>query len=72
MKFLNGFKTLIGVLGTVATVLLPKIAPGVVQAVGDAAVNVATGIFGLLGALGIIHKVEKSSDAAKFSGPNGR
>lgn len=65
MKFLNGFKTVIGVLGTVVTVVLPKVTPEVVQAVGGAMVQIAEGAFIMLGALGLIHKGEKA--AAKRS-----
>ena len=60
MKFLDGFKTLIGLVGTVVAVVLPRVAPGVVQAVGEAAVQVATGAFAMLAALGLIHKGEKA------------
>lgn len=63
MNFLNGFKTIIGVLGSVVAIVLPKVAPGVVQAVGDQVVGIAQGVFGLLTALGIIHKVEKAQAA---------
>lgn len=59
MKFLNGFKTVIGVIGSVVLVLAPRVSADVVQAVGDQVYGVAQGIFGLLTILGIIHKVEK-------------
>lgn len=65
MKFLNGLKTIIGVVGTVVTVLVPKITPAVVTEVGDHAFAVAQGVFGLLTVLGIIHKVEKKVEATK-------
>lgn len=61
MKFLNGFKTVIGVIGSVVLVLAPRVSADVVQAVGDQAYGVAQGIFGLLTVLGIIHKVEKKA-----------
>lgn len=63
MKFLNGFKTAIGLLGMVATVVLPKAVP-VINEAAPHAVAVAQGVFGLLTALGIIHKVEKAKAAA--------
>lgn len=75
MKFLDGLKTLIGVVGTVVTVVLPKVSPAVVVAVGDHVFSVAQGVFGVLTLLGVIHKVEKKAEAdkeaAKYS-PNTR
>ncbi len=66
MKFLNGLKTAIGLIGTFAT---PLIAVG--GKVGDivqhgvnalpAAYQMAEGAFLMLTALGIIHKVEKAN-----------
>lgn len=58
MKFLNGFKTILGVTGTVLTILVPKIAPVVTDAAPHA-INIAQGAFGLLTVLGLIHKAEK-------------
>jgi len=58
MKFLNGFKTIIGLAGTVVSVLAPKFAPALNEAAPHA-IAVAQGVFGLLLALGLIHKVEK-------------
>lgn len=66
MKFLNGWKTIIGVVVTIATPLvaaggdLGKVGAKVVDIVqhGDA---VVAGMAALLTALGIIHKVEKSN-----------
>jgi hypothetical protein len=60
MKFLDGLKTVIGVIGTVASVLIPKVTPDVVNVVGDHTMAIAQGVFGLLTVLGIIHKVEKA------------
>lgn len=62
MKFLNGFKTVIGLVGTVVTVVFPKMAPDVVATVGDGLYGVAQGVFVTLAALGVIHKVEKAAD----------
>lgn len=62
MQFLNGFKTVIGLLGTVAAVLVPHIAP-TIQAAAPQVVDIAQGAFGLLLTLGIIHKVEKANTA---------
>lgn len=59
MKFLNGLKTIIGLAGTVATFVAPKIAPVITEAAPHA-INVAQGAFGLLLVLGIIHKAQKS------------
>jgi hypothetical protein len=61
MKFLDGFKTIIGVAGSVALIVAPKIDPAIVQAVGDHAYGVAQGVFGLLTVLGVIHKREKKA-----------
>lgn len=65
MKFLNGFKTIIGIAGTLAT---PLIALG--GSVGNvvqhgvnalpAVYQTVEGAFLMLTALGIIHKVEKA------------
>lgn len=60
MKFLNGFKTVLGLAGTVVTVLAPKFAPTLNEAAPHA-VAVAQGAFGLLLALGVIHKAEKAN-----------
>lgn len=65
MKFLNGFKTIIGVLGAVAT---PLIAVGgdVGKIVSDGVAalphvyQTVEGAFLTLAALGIVHKVEKA------------
>lgn len=65
MKFLNGFKTILGLVGTVVTVLMPKVTPDLVAGVGDHAVAIAQGVFGLLTVLGIIHKVEKKVEGTK-------
>lgn len=65
MKFLNGFKTIIGLVGTVVTVLVPKVTPDIVNAVGDHALAIGQGVFGLLTVLGIIHKAEKKAEGAK-------
>lgn len=59
MKFLNGFKTILGLAGTVVSVLAPRYAPALNEAAPHA-VAVAQGAFGLLLALGVIHKVEKA------------
>lgn len=59
MKFLNGFKTLIGALGLAVSVVLPNVAPGIVDTVGHSVFQVADGVFGALVALGVIHKAEK-------------
>lgn len=60
MKFLNGFKTILGLIGTVVTVVIPAISGDVVAAVGEQVLGIAQGVFGLLAALGVIHKVEKA------------
>lgn len=60
MKFLDGFKTIIGMVGSLAVVLSPSIAPDLVDKVGTHVVGIAEGAFGLLAALGLIHKAEKA------------
>ena len=63
MKFLNGLKTWVGLAGTVISVAVPRLAP----TISDAAphiINVAQGAFGLLLALGLIHKAEKKKAAS--------
>ncbi len=59
MKFLNGFKTILGAAGMVLTFVAPKIVPAFSDAAPHA-INIAQGAFGLLLALGIIHKSEKT------------
>jgi len=61
MKFLNGFKTIIGLAGTVLGVILPKIDSAIITGVGDHVYGIAQGVFGLLLTLGLIHKAEKRS-----------
>lgn len=59
MKFLDGFKTVIGLAGSVVLVLAPKVDPNVIATVGDHAYGIAQGVFGLLTIFGAIHKAEK-------------
>lgn len=63
MKFLNGFKTFIGLAGIIITTVTTKVAPEVVAQVGSEVVGIAEGVFGLLLTLGIVHKAEKRADA---------
>lgn len=65
MKFLNGWKTVLGFVGLGVTVL--SSAGGDVAQVGAVVGEVAghvdavvLGVFGTLAALGVIHKAEKS------------
>lgn len=69
MKFLNGWKTILGAAGSVAVIVggaLGKnvgVIPGVVQTLSDIGEHINAVILGgsaVLGALGIIHKAEKS------------
>lgn len=60
MKFLNGWKTILGVAGTLGAIVFPHVDPGVLGGALDNANNVVTGAFGLLTVLGIIHKAEKA------------
>ena len=67
MKFLNGWKTILGVLGTVGTVLVAS--GGKIGAIAGTAItigghldSVLLGAFGILTALGIVHKAEKSKE----------
>ena len=63
MKFLNGFKTILGALGLVLTVAAPKVAPELIGTTINQVHDIALGVFGLLTTLGIVHKVEKAKDA---------
>lgn len=67
MKFLNGWKTILGTVGTLGTLLLG--AGGKIGQVAGTALevaghldSVALGAFGVLTTLGIIHKAEKKSE----------
>jgi len=62
MKFLNGWKTVLGVAGVLGSLILPKVSPGVLGGALDNANNIVLGAFGLLTTLGIIHKVEKRAN----------
>jgi hypothetical protein len=68
VKFLNGWKTITGLVGTLATVLIAsggkigEIAGKTVEVVGHLD-SVALGVFGALTAIGIIHKAEKKAAA---------
>lgn len=71
MKFLDGYKTILGIIGTVLTVVLPALGknadfvPALIsnlQAIGANIPAIAAGASALLMALGIIHKVEKTKD----------
>ncbi len=59
MKFLNGWKTILGVAGTVGALVFPRVDPSILGGALESANNVVTGAFGLLTILGIIHKGEK-------------
>lgn len=61
MKFLDGWKTVIGLVGTVVTILVPKLDPNLVTGIGEHATGIVQGVFGLLAVLGIVHKTEKMS-----------
>lgn len=64
MKFLNGWKTILGIVGTVTTLGIAnggrvgEIA-GTVQQVAGHLDSVALGVFGALTAIGVIHRTEK-------------
>ena len=66
MKFLNGWKTVLGLVGTVGTIIISSggkvgaIASTVVQVFGHVD-SVVAGVFGALTVVGIIHKVEKKT-----------
>jgi hypothetical protein len=60
LKFLNGFKTILGSIGLVVSVVLPHVAGTVAQAAPHA-ISIAQGAFGLLTLLGLIHKAEKKA-----------
>lgn len=62
MKFLNGFKTVLGIVITVVATVAPTIAPTII-AVGDHVQGIAQGVGGVLVALGLIHKREKAKAA---------
>lgn len=65
MKFLDGFKTLIGLVGLIVTIVAPKISPELVNAIGAQVLWIAQGVFGLLTVLGVVHKVEKVVEKTK-------
>lgn len=60
MKFLDGFKTILGAVGLAISVIAPQ-ASDTVANVGPHAVGIAQGVFGLLAVLGVIHKAEKKT-----------
>jgi len=66
MKFLNGWKTILGIVGTVGTVLVAsggdigKVA-SVVIAASQHADSIILGASGLLTVLGLVHKAEKKA-----------
>lgn len=60
LKFLNGFKTILGSIGLVVSVALPRLSDTVAQAAPHA-ISIAQGAFGLLALLGLIHKAEKKA-----------
>lgn len=72
MKFLNGWKTLLGILTTAAAVIVPSVGgdASLVPAVSDQVGNIVehgsalvAGIGATLTTLGLIHKVEKKRAA---------
>lgn len=71
MKFLNGFKTLIGVAGLVASTVAPKLLPAV-QAIGEHGLGIIQGAAGILAVLGFAHKAEKRAAAEAEQTVTGR
>lgn len=70
MRFLNGWKTFLGVVGMFTTVAVS--AGGDFARIGEVVGNVAgnldgvvLGAFGTLAALGVIHKGEKASKGSR-------
>jgi hypothetical protein len=61
MKFLSGFKTVIGFIATAVSVIVPAVKPEMVSGIGDHIVGIVQGASALLLALGIIHKKEKAA-----------
>lgn len=61
MKFLDGFKTIIGSVGLLVTVVAPKLDPAIVGAVGQNTVNIATNVFAIITAIGLVHKAVKAA-----------
>lgn len=61
MKFLNGFKTIIGLAGVVVSTVVPSLVP-VVNEIAPQLVGIAQGVFGVLATLGVVHKVEKINE----------
>lgn len=61
MKFLDGLKTIIGLAGSIVTIVAPKVAPDIVGQVGEHVIGISQGVFGLLTVLGLIHKAEKAN-----------
>lgn len=62
MKFLNGFKTILGTIGTIVSVLVPSVRPDLITGIGDHVVGIVQGASALLLALGLIHKAEKANN----------
>jgi hypothetical protein len=60
MKFLDGFKTVLGALGTVALILFPKLNPTMIGEVSEHLYGIVQGAFALLTLFGVIHKIEKA------------
>jgi hypothetical protein len=58
MKFLDGFKTILGAVVLTASIVAPKFAPQINDAAPHV-INLVQGGAGVLLALGIIHKREK-------------
>lgn len=63
MKFLDGFKTILGTVVLVVGTAIPKIAPAV-AAGAEHAIGIVQGVGGLLAVLGLIHKGEKRAARA--------
>ncbi len=59
MKFLDGFKTILGSVVLIASIAAPKIAPQIADAAPHV-LNIVQGGAGVLLALGVIHKREKA------------
>lgn len=63
MQFLNGYKTITGLLGTVGIGIVQAVAPHAAPTVANALswlVPTGYGIFGTLFTLGVIHKKQKA------------
>ena len=63
LKFINGYKTIIGIVGYLALLIIPIVCPNIT--IDDNTMKILEYLFAGLGVYGLTDKLEKSKNAVK-------